>query len=205
MSHALLSHSLQKLCPALTAFFASSSLPAFSQVCYTLVDAQRPELSALLQTAPPQAPWQHNHKYFLPSVCSQCLTIIYFFTVPANWDGVSMEVWIVRSHLCKAMATDLETHHWTGKTRIAFSLMHYFTFTYIKYLLFTRLLYLVRSFFNHEEALVLTTLNNLLSSVYLVTSLFTRFSISLMNMLNSTGQYTDPAGFHSWLLSTFHS
>jgi len=78
-----------------------------------------------------------------------------------------------------------------------FSFMHDFAFTYMKYLSFTQLLNLVRSFFEHEEALVLTTLNNLLSSVYLLTSLFTPFSISLMNMLNSTDQNTDPAGFHS--------
>lgn len=103
--------------------------------------------------------------------------MIYFFSASANWDGVSVEVCIVteRSHLWKTVATELETHKWTGKTRIALSFMHYFTFTYIKYLLFTQLLYLVRSFFDHEEALVLTTLNNLLSSVYLVTSLFTPF------------------------------
>lgn len=53
---------LSSVTPYRVPYFDSSSLPAFSQLCYALVDAQRPELYALLQTAPLQALWQHNHR-----------------------------------------------------------------------------------------------------------------------------------------------
>lgn len=71
---------------------------------------------------------------FCPLFAVSAQQIFIFFTVSANWDGVSMDMCIVtqRSHLWKTVATDLETHHWTGKTRTAFSLMHSFTFAYIK-------------------------------------------------------------------------
>lgn len=199
VSHALLSLLWVTECPTLTALlcqpFPSSVTPVWMHRGQNCMHCST----------------QHYYRLFgsiiTGSFCrlfaASAQQIFIFFTVSGNWDGVSMDMCIVtqRSHLWKTVAADLETHHWTGKTRIAFSLMHSFTFAYIKISSFTQLLYLVRSFFSHEEALVLTTLNNLLSSEYLVTSLFTHFSISLMNMLNSTGQNTNPAGFHSWLLS----